>query len=71
MNTKLEQALKRAKQVLGEDAPEPEESVVSVFDKLVSDARAYLVANESTIDPEVVIEIKLSKDDFEVAFERS
>ncbi len=72
MDAKLKEALKRAKQILGEESPEPPEpaeSVTAVFEKLVADAKAYLESN--TVADDISIEIKFSKDDFEVCFERS
>ncbi len=72
MDAKMKEALKRAKQILGEEPPEPPEpaeSVTAVFDRLVVDAKAYLEAN--TVADDIKIEIKFSKDDFEVSFERS
>jgi hypothetical protein len=42
---------------------------LAAFDALVSEARAYLAANDVADD--VAMEIKFTKGDFEVAFERS
>jgi len=71
MDARLQEALKRAKGLLGEEpvSNDPNESVLEDFDKVVAEARAYLVANESTISEDIDIEIRFSKDEFEISFE--
>ncbi len=73
MDTKLQHALVRAKQLLGEEPkkPEPPAKLLEEFDKVVAEARAYLATNQSSIADDVKMEVKFSKDDFEVSFERS
>ncbi len=72
MDTKLQRALVRAKQLLGEEPkkPEPPTKLLEEFDKVVAEARSYLMSNETNIAEDVKMEVKFSKDDFEVSFER-
>lgn len=69
--TQLQDALKRAKGLLGiepESGPEDQQDILEDFDKLVAEARAYVVANWKTMDPEVEMEIELKAGEFKVTF---
>jgi len=63
-------ALSRAKGLLAPETEEPAEAPLAAFDRVAAEARAYLVANAATIDPDCEIEVTLGSGDYEVCFSR-